>query len=254
MTLKPDILQKLKSIVENKYSHLTITLMGKKPTDKSVIEQIYEHNFEGEGNTPISSDSKELLKTTFKNLIEKQKADTLNKLEAILREYKLQTRLIDKVDLAESLKTESLAKLKVKFRDMSGESTRNWDRIVNTEVSNAIGLGSADKIIENCKNPHETYVYRINPNDSRTCNKCREFYIDKDGSPKLYRLSTIVGNGSNYGKRKESWKACTMSTHPNCRDSQIIELKPGFKLGSGGTVTYIGHEEWPKYLASKLIK
>lgn len=155
----------------------------------------------------------------------------------------------------ETLKEQTLSDLKDTIKsNLENKATSDWKRIVNTEVSNAIGQGSTDRIVVANKeaNSSEVYVYRINPDDSRTCRYCRKFYIDTDGSPKLYRLSTLLGNGTNYGKKAEAWSPCAGATHPNCRDSQVIELRPGYALTPSGTPTFIGYDKWKDYISKKL--
>ena len=88
---------------------------------------------------------------------------------------------------------------------------------------------------------------------SHNCKFCRRFYGDVGQSPKVYKLSSLLANGSNYGLKTDQWKPVVGATHPNTRTSQIIELKPGFQVSAGGKVTYIGREKWNDYLNSVLI-
>jgi hypothetical protein len=89
---------------------------------------------------------------------------------------------------------------------------------------------------------------------SHNCRWCSEFYVDNDGSPKLYKLTSLLDNGSNYGKKRDTWQAVIGATHPNERCSGILELKPGFMLKSDGTSTYIGMAKWPGYILNKVQK
>lgn len=197
-----------------------------------------------------------------KQLIEKMKMDTMTRVENIIREnndsYKMNAlQNLDRADLLDDLMKEStLGKLKQKLRDTSGDGTRDWTRIAVTEMSNAIGISSVDRIVSDNVDSDldEIYVFRITTKDSKTCKWCRRFYDDKDGSPKLYRLSSIMSNGSNYGKKTDAWLPVIGATHPNERCSQMIELKPGFKLLQDGSVTYIGLDKWPQYIVDKVQK
>jgi hypothetical protein len=159
----------------------------------------------------------------------------------------------DKDDL--TIKTDHLQLLTSELRDISGDATRDWQRIVTTEISNAIGIASADRIVADNKDRdlNEVYCYKIIVGDEKTCKSCRKFYQDKDNSPKLYRLSTLLSNGTNVGKSTNAWLPVVNATHPNTRTSQIIELKPGYKLLPGGSTTYIGLDKWAEYLEKKLI-
>lgn len=197
-----------------------------------------------------------------KQYIDKMKVDVMTRVEGIIREnndsYKMDAlQNLDRTDLLDELMKEStLGKLKQKLRDTSGDGTRDWTRIAVTEMSNAIGIASVDRIVSDNVGTdlEDVYVYRITVKDAKTCKWCRRFYDDRDGSPKLYKLSTLLGNGSNYGKKTDSWMPVIGATHPNERCSQMIELKPGFRLLSDGSVTYIGLDKWKDYVIDKVQK
>lgn len=197
-----------------------------------------------------------------KQQIQKMKVDVMTRVENLIREnndaYKMDAlQNLDRTDILDDLTKEStLGKLKQRLRDTAGDANRDWTRIAVTEVSNAIGIGSVDRIVSDNvgKDLEEVYAFRITVKDAKTCKWCRRFYDDSDGSPKLYKLSTLLDNGSNYGKNRDSWLPVIGATHPNERCSQIIELKPGFKLVPGGSVTYIGLEKWKTYILEKVQK
>jgi hypothetical protein len=202
----------------------------------------------------------EHLNSNMEQLIDKQAFDVLTRIEGLIRDNNNNFRLdvLSNPNKAEALqemtKKNTVAQLKQKLRDTSKDADRNWSRVAATEISNAVGLGSVDRIVTDNKgeNLGTVYAYRVNPNDAATCKYCRKFYIDSDGSPKLYRLSTLIGNGSNYGKKAAEWKPIVLATHPNCRDSQVLELKPGWALKPGGTVEYVGVDSWQEYINKKL--
>lgn len=249
----------------------------------SILELIYHHNFI---NNPTNQDSPisvedmknqqsvagmkpigqahdfsvENLNDNAKLLIEKMTFDVTARIEGIVREnntdYKLDAlQNLDRTDFADDMvKESSLGRVKQKLRDSAKNANRDWQRVALTEMSNAIGLGSADRVVSNNKEKDldQVYVYRIPVNDVATCKYCRRFYNDNDGTPKVYRLSTLLSNGTNYGKPTSDWKPVVGATHPNTRTSQIIELKPGFKVESGGGMTYIGMEKWEEYILNKV--
>lgn len=294
MAIKKSTIERIRRIIEKQHSKLLINILGPEAFDSkelaalkrggvsvkdtdSLIERLYNHNYlnpENTKNTPNSLEemkqqqerttnipsndiheaSKEYLNGNFKQLIEKQKADVLFRLESILRDYNNSTKLKDQ-GLEEILDEEGLNQLKTRFKDASGDFTRNWDRIVNTEVSNAVSLGSVDRIVDENKDENfkEVYVYRIAVQDAKTCAECRKFYIDKDGSPKVYKLSTLLGNGSNFGKKRSEWEPVATATHPNERCSQVIELRKGWKVLPGGSVEFIGPEAFIQYIIKKVI-
>lgn len=250
-----------------------------------ILEKVYYHNYLNEENAEgapdtlsgmISQQSQRgvlpsgeaheiavnYVNSNLLELLEKHKAEVTSRLIGIIQDSnnRYKNNALTDLDRPEQvddlLKEQSIQQIKSRLRDYTQDANRNWDRIAVTETSNALGMGSADRIVaqnKGTKDADDIYVYRINPNDAATCKYCRAFYIDDDGSPKVYRLSTILNNGSNYGMKADAWKPVAGATHPNCRDSQLLELKPGWKVQSGGSVTWIGLDKWNKeYIQNKL--
>ena len=199
---------------------------------------------------------------SVKQFIDKIKADNLTRIEGIIRQnndtYKFDAlRNLDRTDFADQLaKESSLGRVKQLLRDTSGEANRDWQRVALTEMSNAIGIGSVDRIVTDnrSKDPQDVYVFRIIVADSVTCKFCRKFYGDVGQPPKIYRLSTLLANGSNYGLKSDQWRPVVGATHPNTRTSQIMELKPGFMVKPGGVVSYIGLDKWQDYINQNLVE
>lgn len=198
----------------------------------------------------------ENLNDKARQLIDKMRATVATRIEGFIRDnnddYKFDAlQNLGRSDLMDDLvKESSIGKIKQKLRDSAKDGIRDWQRIAITEMSNAIGIGSVDRIVTDNRTADldDVYVYRITVADSLTCKYCRRFYGEAGGPPKLYRLSTILSNGSNYGLKPDAWKPVAGATHPNERCSQIIELKPGFRLVAGGSVTYIGLAKWADYI------
>ena len=206
------------------------------------------------------SSAYEHLNSNMQHIIEKHRNTMISRIEGYIRDnnndykYDALQNLTRPDNMDEMVKEATVGDLKRQLRDMSGDANRNWTRIAVTETSNAIGMGSVDRLVKDNKEKamDDVYVYRINPDDSATCKYCKSFYIDKDGSPKVYKMSTILNNGSNYGKKAAQWKPTALATHPNCRDSQLIELKPGWKVLPGGKQTFIGLDAWGEYIREKV--
>lgn len=250
----------------------------------SLMELIYYHNFINpalENNGPVSVEemvqqqrvpgakpigeahdySVESLNETTKQYIEKLKINVSTRIEGIIRqnndEYKLDAlQNLNRTDLADELvKESSLGKVKQRLRDTAKDANRDWQRVAITEMGNAIGIGSVDRIVSQNKdkNLNDVYVYRIPVNDDKTCKYCRRFYNSDKSHFKIYRLSTLLGYGTNYGKHSSSWNPVIGSTHPNSRTSQIIEIPPGWVIKSGGQLTFIGLEKWSDYIQENLV-
>lgn len=295
MLIKKELIEKIKEIIERGHASFLISMVGRRALTRdqirrlealgvdasnadSIIETIYHHNYlneHGQEEAPKNLDeiteqqkgviapseeeheaSKEHLNSNLAQLIQKQNQEVVSKVEGLIRETNNQFKFGKVADLREHTKDMSVATLKGKLRDISKDASRNWSRIANTEISNAVSLGSVDRIVDDNKNRdmNEVYVYRIVVNDAALCKYCRKFYLDKDGSPKLYRMSTILANGSNYGKKAKDWLPVATATHPNERCSQLIELKRGWKLLPGGGTTFIGPDKWDEYIQGKLQK
>lgn len=204
----------------------------------------------------------ESLNDKAKQYIDKLKTDVVTRIEGFIRDnndaYKFDAlaNLDRDAALDELMKESSLGRVKQKLRDSSKDANRDWQRVALTEMSNAIGIGSVDRIVTDNRGADldEVYVYRVIVGDALTCKYCRRFYGDVGEPPKLYRLSTLLANGSNYGLKTESWKPVSGATHPNTRTSQVIELKPGFAVRPGGSVTYIGLAKWRDYIHEVLVE
>lgn len=65
----------------------------------------------------------------------------------------------------------------------------------------------------------DALVYKQIVDDSRTSPECRALHTTNGSgsSPRIYRLSELIANGSNVGKPRSQWKAVVNGTHPNCR-------------------------------------
>jgi len=196
-----------------------------------------------------------------KDLTEKLRADVTARITSVINQNNENYRrnalqnLTRTAELDKLVKESTLGDLKRALRDTSGDSNRDWKRVAITETSNTIGIASVDRIVADNQEAdlNDVYVYRIIVGDEATCKWCRRFYEDSDGSPKVYKLSTILANGSNYGKSKDSWQPVTGATHPNTRTSQIVELKPGWEVLPGGGQSFIGREKWDEYIVNKAI-
>jgi len=256
--------------------------MGIDTTNKeSFLKSIYVHNLiNNVENKTIPTTIKEMLKqqkdnilltnteayavsqlnNTFKVLLDKLKQDTItNMSNVILNEgVKHKFEVIGNPNRTPEEKEEmedlTFSKIKSELLDSSGEVGRNFDRIVSTEMSNALGNGSIDRIVKDNKDKdfNDVYVYRISVMDGKLCPACRRLYVDSDGTPKVYRLSTLLSNGTNYGKKFSEYEAVTGATHPNCREAQPLELKQGWQVLSGGKTSFIGLEKFAEYIKTKL--
>lgn len=100
-----------------------------------------------------------------------------------------------------------------------GHKTKDWSRdfgrISDYVMHQAFEEGRAQQI----KKDHgdDAMVYKdVYPG---ACKHCVRLYLtDGIGSkPKLFKLSYLVANGTNIGRKSEDWRPIIGSTHPHCR-------------------------------------
>ena len=90
---------------------------------------------------------------------------------------------------------------------------RDWGRIVETEMHNAYEEGRAAEIQRQTgeKDPNvykETWI--------GVCRHCIKAYLTKGigSKPRVFKLSELVANGTNIGKKVAQWKPVLGSMHP----------------------------------------
>lgn len=270
--LDPEILKELEkegiktkegpSLLDVAYHHNWINTHDAKDSPKTSEEMRQQQESHILPSGEANQASINVLNENFKNDIEKLRSDILNRVKGLIQDenngYKMNAlQNLDRPDkLDEDIKIQSKSQLKQRLRDLTKDAAQNWDMIASTEMSNAISMGSVDRIVENNQgaNPDEVYCLRLVVNDGALCKECRRFYLDSDGTPKVYPISTLLSNGSNYGKKRAEWKPVAVSTHPNERCSQLIQLKPGWRVVEGGGQEWMGLKDWPKYIQSKVMK
>lgn len=108
------------------------------------------------------------------------------------------------------------------WKDLSGELgrrtgdwARDWDRIARSELQNATNDADASKIARDNKGD-DPLVYKLPRRNA--CRYCIELYL-RDGDfskPRIFRLSTLIANGSNVGRKVAQWRPTKNIAHPNC--------------------------------------
>ena len=106
-----------------------------------------------------------------------------------------------------------------------------------------------DAILHNNKgkSADDITVYKVGPHDGSTCDHCYRFwFLDDRLTPRVYKMSELMANGTNIGKKQKDWKPTVDATHPNERHL-LQELRPGFGFKSG-KLEWIGqnHDEYKK--------
>ncbi len=89
---------------------------------------------------------------------------------------------------------------------------RDWDRIAVTEKHTAMQQGVAD----NYANEHGPDVLVAKRPLPGACKHCLRLHLGSDGQPRIFPLSLLEANGSNYGRKAADWRPVVGSVHPNC--------------------------------------
>lgn len=100
---------------------------------------------------------------------------------------------------------------------------RDWGRIVETEMENIFLLGVAQTIME--EHGSDALVYKdVFPG---ACSHCRHLYTTggSGSEPRIFKLSSLIANGDNIGRKARDWKPVVGATHPYCFNSPYIEIK-----------------------------
>ena len=125
---------------------------------------------------------------------------------------------------------------------LTGDWTRDLQRIVQTESHNAVNSGVAESWIEQEdqaaqreeRSTNEVLVFKLPRPDA--CRYCNGLYLD-GGIPRIFHLSSLRANGTNVGKRRADWMPVEGATHPWCgctihRVPAILSMPRGWKPGA----------------------
>lgn len=100
-----------------------------------------------------------------------------------------------------------------------GHKTKDWardfDRIADYVLHEAFDTGKAISIQKQYGD--EAYVHKqVYPG---ACEHCVRLYLTAGigSKPKIFKVSTLIGNGTNIGLKQADWKPVLGSTHPWCR-------------------------------------
>lgn len=140
-------------------------------------------------------------------------------------------RQLDRVIKEGVLKRRSVQAITNTIAGRLQDWNRDWGRIVETEMQNIYSLGKAQVIME--KHGTDAFVYKqVFP---QACTHCRHLYTTGGigSKPRIFKLSQLIANGDNIGRKTKDWKPVVGTTHPFCYSSDTEVLtKEGFKLFS----------------------
>lgn len=171
----------------------------------------------------------------FSNILNKQRtAYTRKTVEALKRDLNL---------VGETFKDEPIPRhwIATELRKITKDSRQDWDMVVRTELKNNQLQGMASSILDGSSpysnDREETMVFkRPMPN---ACKHCIRLYLEKDGrTPKLFKLSELMANGTNIGRKAADWKATLGPIHPWCQ-CQLGIMPKGCQFDESGQIVII---------------
>lgn len=144
------------------------------------------------------------------NRMQDQIISAVNPEDAALREKLLE---VIKDETATALaRRETVDHLRSRLGELSGDWSRDWNRIATTELHTAQEQGTAS-YYEAEHGPDVLYSKIPNPD---ACPKCRAAYLDEDGRPKVFKLSDLRANGTNVGRKQRDWLPVVGCMHAWC--------------------------------------
>jgi DNA topoisomerase IB len=152
--------------------------------------------------------------------------------DLIEADSKLRARLETDIRTATAeniVKRETVKQLKTDLGWKTRDWARDWDRIAVTEKQTAMQEGVADGIRK--EHGGEAYVSKIPQPDA--CKYCLKLHIGPDGHPRIFKLSTLEANGTNFGKKAADWQAVVGTVHPHCQ-CQLVRVPKGWGYDEEG--------------------
>lgn len=155
---------------------------------------------------------------------------------SVLRNNQQQSLIVQKMIRDKAVKAIELRQgaraLAADLANASQDWEVDWLRIAYYLTHEAYNAGRAQNILKNYGADSEVY-FDVYPG---ACKSCKKLYLtdpdDPDSEPIVYKLSEIIANGNNIGRKVADWKPTISPTHPYCRCT-INYKKPGFAWDAG---------------------
>jgi hypothetical protein len=134
-----------------------------------------------------------------------------------------------------------------RIRDVVKDLKRDWFRVAHTEMHNAVEEAKAI-VLAHRSSDRDPRVFKRPRGDS--CPFCILLYLKPDKvTPRVFRLSELLANGSNVGRRagrpvrsgssRTEWRAVVGATHPHC-GCELNVLPSGMGFDERGNMVYSG--------------
>jgi hypothetical protein len=147
------------------------------------------------------------------NRVADQILSAVNVEDATLRAQMLTTI---RTKTAEAIETRaSISKLTSSLRNATGDYARDWRRIAATEMQRAHQHGVATSIARDLGDGGKKDPLVAKIPTPAACPRCRDLYTE-GGKPRIFRLSELMANGENVGRKAKEWLPTVGPIHPAC--------------------------------------
>lgn len=113
----------------------------------------------------------------------------------------------------------------------TGDWSRDFKRIAATEKHKAMQEGIVTGLVERYGDPDDIRVAKM-PNPD-ACPHCMRLHKHRDGRLRIFKLSELVENGSNVGRKAANWQATVGPVHPWC-GCDLIHVPEGWGFDEDG--------------------
>lgn len=144
-------------------------------------------------------------------------------------------------------KGESAASIVARLRKKYGAVKRDWLMVVQTELQNIIEQGKANAVLNSVPAGTDPRVFKRPRPDA--CRYCKVLYTVDGKRPRVFRLSELIANGSNEGRRARrpslsgpnatEYKPVLGVVHPFCQCTLYV-LPDGFSFDKDGNMKFVG--------------
>jgi len=143
----------------------------------------------------------------------------------------------------------TVGQLKTELFEMFDDRTRDWYRVAQTEVNNAVQNAIYNNIRDESDIGEGQLIFkRPNPD---ACQHCRRLYLTGDGfTPRIFPMSELAD--SNFGLKARNWLPTIGSVHPYCQ-CQLHVVPEGYGFEPMDTVAQEFEFEGKTYKQGELI-
>lgn len=151
----------------------------------------------------------------LKNLENRVRTDVEETITSVLSRSEYEKIIKKEIEVG-ILERKSIGEIVSKIGHRTGDWSKDLGRIVDTEMNNIFQKGRAVQIMKS--NPgKDPLVYKDVYEGA--CRHCIHLYLTKGlgSEPRVFRLSQLIANGTNIGRKVADWRAIIGSTHPFCK-------------------------------------